>query len=301
MRSPCPWSNLPATGWLKLVLAKLFRWLTLLQAVMSDTAVLVDGISVGASQRLLKYSQLHIHTVALLLVALLHTIRDAALALLAALSASATAARHSAKHSVLSLKQNGAALFPAVPPTALQLQSCFPAAAAVADSGISRPCQQSSAELATVATLHTALSHSSGRAQQYLIPPQLPHHRGRLTVVLDLDETLLCTYRLQADDDAVRLVSSNTAAYSSNTASGSGRCLSFTSFFSSSSSSSSRRSSSSSSCSGGYKVTTSKPSEGQLAMLGADYGASCWMTFTPVNEGAAAATSLAVFERPGCR
>eukprot|EP00878_Enallax_costatus_P003790 GHUV01004006.1.p1 GENE.GHUV01004006.1~~GHUV01004006.1.p1 ORF type:complete len:405 (+),score=88.36 GHUV01004006.1:185-1399(+) len=260
---------------------------------MSDAAVLVDTISVGTSQRLLKYSQVHIHTVALLLVAFLHVIRDAALAVLAAVGAKTAAAKLSAKHTILLLKPSSGALVPADsgPVSYRGAASCSPAV------DILSQCHQVQALVATVAKVQfLEVEPGRCRAQQYLIPPQLPHHQGRLTVVLDLDETLLCTYRLQVDEDAVRLVPSCSAQSTSS----SPRRMSLSSIFSSSSGG--RRSSCSSSSSGGYHVSTCKPSDGQLAFLGAEYGAACWMTFTPVNSSSGIpATTLAVFERPGCR
>jgi len=37
---------------------------------------------------------------------------------------------------------------------------------------------------------HTQLLMPESKSQQHLIPPQKPEHRGKPTVVLDLDETL---------------------------------------------------------------------------------------------------------------
>lgn len=134
------------------------------------------------------------------------------------------------------------------------------------------------------------------------IPAQLPQHRGRLTIALDLDETLLATIRLQAcpgsADDLVALQQGPVGANSSRLASLLPR-----------SRASSSGSSSNSLCGGSYVVSRHCGDE-----LGAAAGASAYMHFVPAatsnsSSGGGSGSSLArpqhhtlaVFERPGCR
>lgn len=272
---------------------------------MSDTAVLVETVSVGTSQRLLQHSQIHIHTVTLLLVALLHVVRDVALALLASIYSTTAAAKAVAKHSVLLLKHNGAAVLSAHPSARL-LQDC--SIAAEAASGQQEQSDKVPTPPAKVAISNTvrlaAASTSSCLPQQHLLPPQLPHHKGKLTVLLDLDETLLCTYRLQTDDHSPPLVPSNHVLSSNNTPPNSSSSCStpFSSFFGGSRSNRQHRSSNSSSSNAGYSASVSRVSRDQLALLGgAAYGSAHWLTFTPNSSTAGSPVTLAVFERPGCR
>lgn len=153
-------------------------------------------------------------------------------------------------------------------------------------------------------------SSSSSAGRLYCLPPQLPQHRGRLTVFLDLDETLLCTYRLLRGPDSLQLVPSH---WTSTSSSSSRRRRSLTSMLLSSGSTGSRQGSSAGSTSNGYRVTTSGSCEGEFCLLGREVDASCWMHYTPLHQGgtpalcgsswssAGATTTLAVFERPGVR
>jgi Dullard-like phosphatase family protein len=53
-----------------------------------------------------------------------------------------------------------------------------------------------------VPKIHTGpSSHSSFLYHPFLLPPICPTHFGKLTVVLDLDETLICTYKAEAVPD----------------------------------------------------------------------------------------------------
>lgn len=165
------------------------------------------------------------------------------------------------------------------------------------------------------------------------IPKQLLEHRGRLTVALDLDETLLCTYRLEhchgRHGDALQLVPANrpgaACTGSPSSSSGGGGGLSSSSWSSLLRKSSSTGGSSSAGSPGsslGHYSISSHADAGLPGELGAAARASAWMHYTPPPRPAHAHArasssspgggppqqlqtpgphSLAVFMRPGCR
>lgn len=123
---------------------------------------------------------------------------------------------------------------------------------------------------------------------------QLQEHRGRLTIALDLDETLLCTYRLEhcqgPHGDALQLVPANRpGAASTGTPSSSSAGLSWSSLLrrSSSGGSGGGRSrsvsdgGSSSGCQGMGSYNISMQWTGSPGELGAAASASAWMHYTP--------------------
>uniref|UniRef100_A0A383WGB0 Mitochondrial import inner membrane translocase subunit TIM50 n=1 Tax=Tetradesmus obliquus TaxID=3088 RepID=A0A383WGB0_TETOB len=285
-------------------------------------------ISSNASAPLLKLQQLQLSTAALLL-GLWQLLQGLTIALLASLVAKTAAAKSSLKEnarcSLLLLKHASRSTTGHIA-TWLRIHirsSRSRGGARICRSGVCVPaaeddriCSHSQQQLQGPDVSRTAgcpVATGADVKQQrcLLLPPRLPHHSGRLTVVLDLDETLLCTYRLQQGSDSVQLVPNN----SSSASSGSSRRHSLASMFFSSASSlcssaSSRRSScgsSSSSSSSSYSVTCSSPCEGTLGMLGREVGATCWLHYTPTSSSSShssssgATTTLAVFERPGVR
>jgi hypothetical protein len=191
---------------------------------------------------------------------------------------------------------------------------------------------------ACAATICNSSTASAGRhcaGMVMRIPMQLQEHRDRLTIALDLDETLLCTYRIQhcaAKGDTLQLVPSNrpgTAAgvgpCSSSSSTGSSRWPSLRGRSSSGGSNSTgSRSVGSSSYLGSFSIDTQCPD--LPGDLGAAARASAWMHYRPLSsslprsrsssssgdpsssEGCSqqqqqlpGAHTLAVFLRPGCR
>jgi RNA polymerase II subunit A small phosphatase-like protein len=294
-------------------------------------APVVLEISSNASAPLLKLQQLQLSTAALLL-GLWQLLQGVTIALLASLVAKTAAAKSSVKEnarcSLLLLKHASRSTSGHIA-TWLHIHissSSFSGASCkskVSKQAVARSRKSSHSKQqlrldgpdASASALRTA-GAVSARPQQHrlLLPPRLPHHSGRLTVVLDLDETLLCTYRLQQGPDSLQLVPNNSTSPSS---SGSRRQSLTSMLFGGASnrrrsSSSSSTSSSSGNCS--YTVSCSSPCEGALGMLGREVGATCWLHYTPTSassgfssssssshSSSGATTTLAVFERPGVR
>lgn len=80
----------------------------------------------------------------------------------------------------------------------LQLRPAQPGAAAAAAAGVSR-CDSAASVMSALSTT-TASSAAAdvdvlvADAAGWLLPPQLPQHAGRLTVLLDLDGTLVSSF-----------------------------------------------------------------------------------------------------------
>jgi hypothetical protein len=174
----------------------------------------------------------------------------------------------------------------------------------------------------------SAGNHCAGMVVR--IPMQLQDHRGRLTIALDLDETLLCTYRIQhcaAKGDTLQLVPSNRPGAGPCASSSSGGSSRWPSLLGRSSTggsnSASSNSTSSSSFMGSFSIDRQCPD--LPGDLGAASRASAWMHYRPPasslprsrsgscsgdpssSEGCSqqqqqlpGAHTLAVFLRPGC-
>jgi hypothetical protein len=150
---------------------------------------------------------------------------------------------------------------------------------------------------------------------------QLQEHRGRLTIALDLDETLLCTYRIEhcaGGGDTLQLVPATRPGTASPSNSGGG--LSWFSSLGRTSSGGGSAGSSGGSSFGSYSVSTQWL--GLPGELGAAASVSAWMHYSPPAPSARTSSSsgsdgsmdslppqqqlpgphsLAVFLRPGCR
>jgi hypothetical protein len=160
------------------------------------------------------------------------------------------------------------------------------------------------------------------------IPMQLQEHRGRLTIALDLDETLLCTYRIEdcaGGGDTLQLVPANRPGTNSPSNSGGGGLSWFSSLGRTSSGGGSAGSRSSRGSSGGSSLGSYSVSTQWLGLpgeLGVAARASAWMHYIPPAPSARTSSSsssdgsmdslpppqqlpgphsLAVFLRPGCR
>jgi hypothetical protein len=132
---------------------------------------------------------------------------------------------------------------------------------------------------ACAATICNSSTASAGRhcaGMVMRIPMQLQEHRGRLTIAFDLDETLLCTYRIQhcaAKEDTLQLVPSNRPG----TAAGAGPCSSSSSTGSSRWPSLRDRSSSGGSNSTGSSSVGSSSYLGSFSVLAMAPSVSSWL------------------------
>jgi hypothetical protein len=315
--------------------------------------------SAGACQRVASHLQLQFSTVTFLLAAVWGLILHATQSVLACIASGVCNQTAAAKAHLLLLKRSSPSRFyrtaaaNASPPlTAAQqkpaaehLQSCstdagvrtgrllrsrhpstkqqLQEAPQLTDLHSTQPCADVSCSTASTA------AYASGPIAR--IPMQLQEHRGRLTIALDLDETLLCTYRLEHTPgcgDMLQLVPSNraSAAHKANSTSSSSG-LSWSSLLSRANS---FTGSSSSNTAGSYSISTT--CSGLPSDLGAAARASAWMHFntpsTPATPRRSSSSSggssgqglgqpqqqqqqqqqhspaphtLAVFLRPGCQ
>jgi Dullard-like phosphatase family protein len=141
------------------------------------------------------------------------------------------------------------------------------------------------------------------------VPRQLPEHAGRLTIALDLDETLLFTMRALATPDAPR---DGGASWLGSSGSSGSPLLALASLLKARSSSGGGGAgpqADAARASGSYTISR----RGTMQLPGM-VGVNAWMHYTPPAAGAGATAggaagvpdgkaqhTLAVFERPGCR
>jgi hypothetical protein len=310
--------------------------------------------SAGACQRVSSHLQLHVSTVTVLLAAAWALILHATESVLACIASGVCNQTAAAKAHLLLLKRSSpsrfyrrAAASPALTashlkPAAQHQQSCSTDAGAGVSTGRllrsrhastkqhqrkplqDRPMHRS--QPCADVSCSTPSTAAAGNGPIVRIPMQLQEHRGRLTIALDLDETLLCTYRLEHTPgcgDMLQLVPSNRAPGAAHKASSTissggmswssllGRASSFTG---------SSSGSSSSNAAGSYSISTT--CSGLPSDLGAAARASAWMHFTAPSAPATrpsgsssgrdliqpphqqqqplAPHTLAVFLRPGC-
>lgn len=266
-------------------------------------------LAVPSSSSLASHLQLHLSTVTALLAVAWALILHAAQSVAACLASGARTHTAAAKAHLVLLKRASPSRFyrsqqaaaaavkalspppPAPAPPAPHQQLCATATRRRPHAANKQPAQEAAAAVACIQRAGMA----AGEAR---IPMQVQEQRGRLTIALDLDETLLCTYRIElcagADGGVTALqlvpanrapgsssLSSRTASNSSsnnNASSGGGSsspswCSSLLSRASSSSSSSS------SGALGSYSISTR--CAGLPGDLGAAARASAWMHYTP--------------------
>jgi len=323
----------------------------------SDVAAVPIDItgSAGACQRFTSHLQLQLSTVTVLLAAAWALLLHAAHSVLACLASGFSNQAAAAKSHLLLLKsaspsrlyRTAAAKAIAATPAAQREVSAqaVPSTEAVVrrrhvqDSTqhlVEQPrtCANGSRSMLSTGCRTAAVAAGSGLVAR--IPMQLQEHRGRLTVALDLDETLLCTYRIErcaGHGDSLQLVPSNrpgVAPVVGNSSSifGSSGGMSWPALLGLGSSSNNSSSPASSSM-GSYSI--SKRCAGATSELGGAARATAWMHYTPPPPSARSSCSgsagcdigssasahqqqpgsphnnlpgphsLAIFERPGCR
>jgi hypothetical protein len=273
-----------------------------------DTGTVAIQGSAGACQRVQAHLQLHYATFTVLLAAAWAVILHTAQAVLATLGSGLRHQTEAARAHMLLLKQlSPSRLYRKRAAAAAggqhQQQSCITgaakaAAAATHDAGIcagrrrrshsqagdaqhtlQQQPQSQQADVAAVSTHLAAISSLTTR-----IPMQLQEHRGRLTIALDLDETLLCTYRIEqhpGQSDTLQLVPSNSAGLACAGNSSSSGMLSKLSSLSWPLLSFTRSSTASAggTSMGSYRIRTS--CDGLPGELGAAARAAAWMHYVP--------------------